>query len=88
MRIIMLAVIMGAGLAALAGGSAQAAEHQHWRHHRHHHHPIFYTPDNYGYDQGSYDPYYSQDYAPYYGPPELSFGLGFGGRGDHHHWHN
>ena len=87
MRKIILAFFMGAGLAALAGSSAQAAEHHHWRHYRHHHYPIFYTPDDYDYYPGAYDPYYQPDYAPYYGPPDLIFGFGFGGRFGHH-WHH
>lgn len=86
MRKIILAVVMGVSLSALAGGPAQAAVHHHWRHYRHHHYPIFFTPDYYDYYPGSYDPYYSPGYAPYYGPPELLFGFGFGGIG--HHWHH
>jgi hypothetical protein len=86
MRKIILAVVVGIGLSALAAGPAQAKVHHHWRHWRHHHYPIFFTPDYYDYYPDAYDPYYSPGYAPYYAPPELLFGFGFGGY--RHHWHH
>lgn len=94
MRKIMLALVVGLGVSALATGGAQAhGYHHHWRHHVHYrhwhnyyHHPVFFSPDYYDYypDYPDYsDHYWGPGYAPYY--PGLFFGFGFGG---HHHWHH